>query len=236
MSLFPGTPQRPKEFPGNKGLKIAVEPMKTTITISRQMGTGGSYIGQIIATRLGFKYVDREVLHLAAEEFGCEDEAVASRAERVSSFWERILGGLTFGTPDRHYNPPPVRTFSDKQLFEKQTDILRRIASKHNCIVIGWAGVYVLPRHPGMFNIFCHAPRSFRIKRVLDVYENSNPETARILIKESDEMRERYFAEMTGHEWTCAHNYHLSIDTSLLPLEDIAEMIITIIKGRGLID
>jgi len=210
--------------------------MKTTITISRQMGTGGSYIGQIIATRLGFKYVDREVLHLAAEEFGCEDEAVASRAERVSSFWERILGGLTFGTPDRHYNPPPVRTFSDKQLFEKQTDILRRIASKHNCIVIGWAGVYVLPRHPGMFNIFCHAPRSFRIKRVLDVYENSNPETARILIKESDEMRERYFAEMTGHDWTCASNYHLSIDTSLLPLEDIAEMIITIIKGRGLID
>src|SRR6267142_2749978 len=160
----------------NTGRKL--EAMKTTITISRQMGTGGSYIGQVMATHLGFKYVDREVLHLAAEEFGCDDEAIASRAERVSSFWERILGGLTFGTPDSHYNPPPLRTFSDKELFEKQTEILRRIAGKYDCIVIGWAGVYVLPRHPAMFNIYCHAPLRFRIKRVMGLYEHLNPEKA----------------------------------------------------------
>ena len=209
--------------------------MKTTITISRQMGTGGSYIGQVMATHLGFKYVDREVLHLAAAEFGCDDEAIASRAERVSSFWERILGGLTFGTPDSHYNPPPLRTFSDQQLFEKQTEILRRIASKHDCVVAGWAGVYVLPRHPAMFNIYCHAPLRFRIKRVMNLYKDLNPEKAGTLIRESDEMRERYFAEMTNHEWTCANNYHLSIDTSLMPLDDIAQTIMAIMKQKGLI-
>src|SRR6266480_3561609 len=210
--------------------------MKTTITISRQMGSGGSYIGQVIATHLGFKYGDREVLHLAAAEFGCDDEAIASRAERVASFWERILAGLTFGTPDSHYNPPPLRTFSDQQLFEKQTEILRRIASQHDCIVIGWAGLYVLPRHPAMFNIYCHAPLRFRIRRVMALYKDLNSEQAGALIRESDEMRERYFAEMTNHEWTCANNYHLSIDTSLLPLEDIAQTIITILKRKGLIE
>jgi hypothetical protein len=188
-----------------------------------------------MATQLGFKYVDREVLHLAAQEFGCDDEAIASRAERVSSFWERVLGGLTFGTPDSPYNPPPLRTFSDKQLFEKQTEILRRIANKHDCIVIGWAGVHVLPRHPAMFNIFCHAPMSFRTNRVMDLYQDLNLARARTLIKESDEMREKYFAEMTNHEWTCATNYHLSIDTSLLPLDDIAQMIIRIMKQKRLI-
>lgn len=208
--------------------------MKTTITISRQMGAGGSYIGQVIATHLGFKYVDREVLHLAAEEFGCDDEAVASRAERISSFWEKILGGLTFGAPDAHYNPPPLRTFSDQELFDKQTEILRRIASKHNCIVIGWAGVYVLPPHPAMFNIFCHAPLSFRTRRVMELYKEMDLSKARALIQESDEMREKYFAEMTNHEWTCAKNYHLSIDTSLFPLDDIAHTIMTIMKRKGL--
>jgi cytidylate kinase len=142
---------------------------------------------------------------------------------------------LTFGTPDSHYNPPPLRTFSDQQLFEKQTEILRRIASKHDCVVAGWAGVYVLPRHPAMFNIYCHAPLRFRIKRVMNLYKDLNPEKAGTLIRESDEMRERYFAEMTNHEWTCANNYHLSIDTSLLPLDDIAQTIITIMKRRGLI-
>ena len=57
--------------------------MKTTITISRQMGTGASYIGQVMATHLGFKYVDREVLHLAAEEFGCDHDTMASRTSRA---------------------------------------------------------------------------------------------------------------------------------------------------------
>lgn len=48
-------------------------------------------------------------------------------------------------------------------------------------------------------------------------------------------MRERYFAEMTNHEWTCANNYHLSIDTSLMPLDEIAQTIMTIMKRKGLI-
>src|SRR4051812_49523458 len=136
--------------------------MKTTITISRQFGSGGSYIGQVIASKLGVKYVDREVLHAAAEEFRCDRETIEARAERITSFWEKILSGLAIGGPDSTYNPPPLRNFSDKELFETQTEILRKIARKHDCVVIGWAGVHVLPRHEGMFSVFCHAPMSFR--------------------------------------------------------------------------
>src|ERR1041385_2784458 len=200
--------------------------IKTTITISRQMGAGGSYIGQVIAKRLGLKYVDREVLHLAAQEFGCDEETIAARSERVTSFWERVLGGLSFGAPEAVYTPPPLGNFSDRELFEKQTQILKRIASQENCVVVGWAGVFMLPRHRGMFSAFCHAPKSFRVKRIMNVYQNLNEERARTLIAESDRTREIYFNEMTGHDWMCARNYNLSIDTSLQPLEDIAELII----------
>jgi cytidylate kinase len=200
--------------------------VRTTITISRQMGTGGSYIGQLIATRLGLKYVDREVLHLAAEEFGCDEETVAAHSERISSFWERILGGLSFGAADSHYNPPPLRTFSDRELFEKQKEIMKRIAGKHDCVVVGWAGVFLLPRHRGMFTTFCHAPKSFRARRVMSVYPDLTEEQARELIAESDRTRETYFNEMTDHDWSCARNYHLSIDTSRQPLEEIADLII----------
>ena len=199
---------------------------KTTITISRQMGTGGSYIGQLIAKRLGLKYVDREVLHLAAEEFGCDEETVAAHSERVTSFWERILGGLSLGAPDSRYNPPPMRKFTDRELFEKQKEILRRIASQHDCVVVGWAGVFLLPRHQGMFTVFCHAPKSFRARRLMSVYQDLSEERARELIVESDRTREIYFNEMTDHDWTCARNYHLSIDTSRQPLEEIADLII----------
>ena len=200
--------------------------IKTTITISRQMGAGGSYIGQIVATRLGLKYVDREVLRLAAQEFGCDEETVAARSERISSFWEKILAGLSLGPPDSHYNPPPLANFSDRELFDKQTQILKRIASKNDCVVVGWAGVFMLPRHRGMFSVFCHAPKSFRVKRVMNIYDDLSEEKARSLIVESDRTREIYFNEMTGHDWTCAKNYCLSIDTSLQPFEDCAELIV----------
>ena len=202
--------------------------IKTTITISRQMGSGGSYVGQMIAKRLGLKYIDREVLHLAAKEFGCDEETIAARSERVSSFWERVLGGLSFGAPEAGYNPPPLGNFSDRELFEKQTQILKRIASQEDCVVVGWAGVFMLPRHRGMFSVFCHAPKSFRVKRIMNVYENLNEEKARTLIAESDRTREIYFNEMTGHDWMCAKNYNLSIDTSLQSLEEIADLIISL--------
>lgn len=206
--------------------------MRTTITISRQLGCGGSYIGQLIAKRLGLKYVDREVLRLAAEEFGCDTETVAAREERIASFWERVLNGLTFGTPEAPYTPPPLRNFTDEELFEKQTEILKRIASRHDCVVIGWAGVYVLPRHPGMLSVFCHAPDKFRIKRIMEVYRVETVEEARAMLEESDEMRKRYFEAMTGHDWACAENYHISIDTSLLPMEKTAEMLIALLKHK----
>src|SRR6266567_636422 len=146
--------------------------IKTTITISRQMGAGGSYIGQLIAKRLGLKYIDREVLHLAAKEFGYDEETIAARSERAASFWVRVPGGLSVGVPEAKYNPPPLGNFSDRELFEKQTQILKRIASQEDCVVVGWAGVFMLPRHRGMFTVFWHAPKSFRVKRIMSIYDD----------------------------------------------------------------
>jgi len=202
--------------------------IKTTITVSRQMGSGGSYVGQTIAKRLGLKYVDREVLHMAAQEFGRDEEAIAARSERVSSFWDRVRDGLSFGAPDSHYNPPPLGNFASRELFEKQTQLLKRLASQEDCVVVGWAAVFLLPRHRGMFSVFCHAPKSFRVKRIMNIYKDLTEERARTLIAESDRTREIYFNEMTSHDWTCAKNYNLSIDTSLQPLEEIAEVIINL--------
>ncbi|HWQ35819.1 MAG TPA: cytidylate kinase-like family protein [Blastocatellia bacterium] len=208
--------------------------MKTVITISRQLGSGGSYIGQILATRLGLKYVDREVLHLAAQEFGCDTETVEARAERISSFWSRIIKGLTFGAPDGPYTPPPLRDFSDRELFEKQIEIVKKIADKNDCVVIGWPGLY-LPRHPRRFSIFCHAPLGFRVKRSVALGYAPNADEARQVIQESDEMRKRYHATMSGQDWACAENYHLTLDTSLLPLDELAEVIIDLAKRKGIV-
>lgn len=209
--------------------------MRKTITIARQLGSGGSYLGQLLASELGLRYIDREVLHIAAEDFGCDVQELTARAERVSSFWERVWQGLSFGPPEVPYVPPPLRPLSDKQLFDKQTEVMKEIAAECDCVIVGYGGAHVLPNHPGKVNIFCHAPLSFRLRRVMKLYHTKTEEAAREMIQESDEMRKRYFMEMTGRDWSCAENYHLSVDTSLIPLRQIADLLIEILQRKGIV-
>jgi len=206
---------------------------RTTITIARQLGTGGSYIGEHIARSLGLKYIDREVLHLCAKDLGVNETDIALREGRLTSFWERMFGAITFGPPDAPYTPPPLlRRITDRDLFDKQTEIMMRIAEKQDCVIIGRAGGYVLPQHSGSFNIFCHAPMEFRIKRVMELYNAPTQESARTLIEESDDMRRKYYIEMTGREWTDACNYHIAVDTSIHPLDELADALVSMIKMR----
>jgi cytidylate kinase len=205
---------------------------RTTITIARQMGSGGSYVGQIIAQRLKLRYVDREVLNLAAQALGVEEIAVEANSERLVSLWEKIFGGLTFLTPESRYIPPPVRTFSDKELFQKQVEAIKLIAARENAVIVGYGGALVLPCHSRMVNLYFHAPLRHRIKRVLEIYNLNDAEEARQMIEESDEMRRKYFTQMTGRDWACADNYHLCVDTSLLPLQDLSEKLVRFIENR----
>jgi cytidylate kinase len=205
---------------------------KLTVTIARQMGSGGSYVGRLVADRLGLRYVDREVLHRAAEAFGFEAADLEAREERVSPLVERLFGVFGFGQPDGPYTPPPLRQLSDKQLFDKETEIMKGIADEGDCVIIGRGGVHVLRRHPGMVNVLCVAPLRFRVERVMKIYHISSPEAARVIVLESDQMRKKCFAKMTGHDWTCADNYHLCVDTSAMPLTDAADLIIDVIKRK----
>lgn len=205
---------------------------RTTVTIARRMGSGGAYVGRVIAERLGLRYVDREVLHLAAETLGVEASALEPDRERVSTFWERFFGSLSFGAPEGPYSPPPVRALSDKAVFECQTGIMREMAAREDCCIVGYGAAYVLPRHARMVNFFFHAPLAFRVRRVMEIYKVADKERARRMIEESDRLRARYFREMTGKDWACADNYHLCVDTSLRPLPELADGLVRFVERR----
>ena len=203
---------------------------RTTVTIARRMGSGGSYVGRVIAERLGLRYVDREVLRRAAETLGVEEAALERSRERVSTFWERFFGSLSLGPPDGPYAPPPAG-YDDRALFECQTGILKEMAASEDCLIVGYGGAYVLPRHPRMVNFFFHAPLAFRVRRVAEVYK-LDERAAREMVEESDRLRARYFKEMTGRDWACADNYHVAVDTSMRPLPDLAEGLANFVERR----
>ncbi len=88
---------------------------KVVITIARQLGSGGSYIGQQVARRLGYAYIDRQILQLAAKELDVEESEIENRDGRLQTFWEKLLAGFTLGAPFyTSYTPPPCWVSDDK--------------------------------------------------------------------------------------------------------------------------
>ena len=200
---------------------------KTVVTIARQLGSGGSYLGRRVAQRQGFAYLDREILQEAAASLGVDASELEGAEERVGGFWERVLRAFELGTPDVAYFPPPVRAIPDEVLFEIETKVIRRTAVERDCVIVGHAGFHSLQGEPRLANVFVHAPLDFRVRRVADLYRTTDEE-ARAMIERADQDRERFILRMTGKSWYDARNYHLSVDTERTGFERAEEMILAL--------
>ena len=209
-------------------------PNKIAVTISRQFCCGGATIGHLVASKMGFYYADREVLLLAAESLGVPVEEISWRDERLASTWHRITGLFTFGIPDATYSAPPFRTVTDEHLFGLEGKIIKELAEREDCVIVGRGGLHVLRGHPGAVHVFLHAPVEYRIKLAIDAYHAKTEEQAELLIQESDRARQAYLARMAKYDWLRNTNYHLTMDTSVIPPEKTAEVIIDFIKLKTL--
>ncbi|MEW6162238.1 MAG: cytidylate kinase-like family protein [Nitrospirota bacterium] len=200
------------------------------ITISRQEASGGSYIGHLVARRLDFKYFDRDILYEASKYLEVNESEISSLEEKPSSFFEKLLRAFSFEIPEVAYMPPS-RPIYDRDLFDIESKIINEIAERYNAVIIGRGGFYVLRGHPGLVNVFVHAPLNFRIKRIMEVRNISDRDKALSEIEESDRNREKFIRDMTGVNWTDARNYHLCIDTSAVSFTIAEEMIVKLVES-----
>ncbi|MBN1614210.1 MAG: cytidylate kinase-like family protein [Deltaproteobacteria bacterium] len=203
----------------------------TVVAISRQLGSGGSFIGRRVAGRFGFKYLDREILQQAAKYLGEEEARLSYREERVSGFWENFLRTFSFSNPESGYVTPAPALVYDKDLIEVERRIIREVADQHNAVIIGRGAPLILADHPGAVKVFVHAPREFRLKRVMEAYGISNASEALSMIEDTDRRRERYIRTTFGVHMRDARSYHLCIDTGAVGLEAAEEMVILLIRS-----
>lgn len=199
---------------------------RAAITVARQMGSGGSHIGRLLAERLGYTYVDREILSRAAQALGAAETEISNREERLQSTWGKALEAMAIGSPEGPYASLVHRPIADADLFATQAEIIRAFSALEDCVIIGRGGVHVLRDHPRAIHLFMHAPIHFRIHRILELDPALDEEGARRLIEASDREREAFFRRISGRDWLLATQYHLCVDTSLIPLEDAAEAIL----------
>jgi CMP/dCMP kinase len=205
------------------------EKRTTIVTISRQMASGGAYIGHLLARQLGYKYVEREVLHEAARELGVDISELSKRDERRTGFIESLMKSFVFGTPEAAYVPPSRRPIYDQELFETESKIITTIAEKYNAVIVGRGGYFMLRNQPNVVNVFIHAPMDFRVKRLQKFHEISE-EQAREEIGESDREREKFLKTMTDTDRYDARNYHLCIDSAAAGFETAQQMIVSLVE------
>ncbi|WP_228447995.1 AAA family ATPase [Sulfurospirillum diekertiae] len=200
------------------------------ITISRQIGSGGAYVGQQLAKKLNFSYVDREIISQAAKEFSMLEEDLESRDEKVPSFWQSFLQS-SICSPDV-YLPPQVFVPTEEAIFKVESEIIKGIAKDRSAIIIGRCGSHILRDNPNHISIFLHAESQFRQKRIKALYHLSNIEAHKML-EQSDDERARYHQLLTGKSWSDATQYDLCMNTSKLGIDFSIELIAQILNTHS---
>jgi len=193
------------------------------ITISRQLGSGGAYIGQMLAKDLNIFYADREIINQAAKQFSVLEEDLQYREEKTISFWESFFQSFTYAS--QIYIPPQIMGPTDRELFDVETEIIKRIANVRSAVIIGRCSTNIFCHHPNHVSIFLHANTAFRKSRIQKLY-NVTEEVAGRMIIQSDKERALYYQTFTGKEWTDARQYDLVIDTSKIGLDKSEALII----------
>ncbi len=114
------------------------------ITISRQMGSGGTYIGYLAAKELGFRYIDREILLQAANKLGIEPDMLERYDQKSTSLIQNIVQSFSFGAPETPYMPPLGKPVYNKDLFDLESRIMREVAAQCSAIIVGRGGFHIL--------------------------------------------------------------------------------------------
>ncbi|MBQ7268690.1 MAG: cytidylate kinase-like family protein [Bacteroidales bacterium] len=203
------------------------------ITISREIGSGGHTIGQILAEKLNTRYCDKELIRSLEQRFSLSWEKIEKlKGEKKHwladfiQFISPLPTASTLGIQDSEHQSRTEVTTGD--IFMAETEILRELAAEGSCVVAGRSGFFVFKDHPNHLDIFITAPKDRRIRRVMRK-QGLDEASATALITDIDKARENYIERFAGTSRYDARNYDLVINAGNSDEEQIAGMILSYI-------
>ena len=189
---------------------------KRIITISREFGSGGRFIGEEVAKQLGIAYYSENIIDQIAQQSGLSPEYIEENAELSPK-----KGLFAYAFSGRDITGKSV----DDMLYEAQRKVILEIAEKEPCIMIGRNADFILKDRDDVLNIFIHGDMPEKIKRICKLY-NVTEDGAVKLIKDTDKRRRINYNFYTEQKWGMAWNYTLSLNSSQLGYERCEKMII----------
>jgi cytidylate kinase len=193
------------------------------ITIGRQFGSGGRELGKLIASRMGIAYYDKELLNEAARMAGVSQEFFEKSDEKFPSFLSGVLSFSMGFNPVTCYSGSTA--ISDDSVYRSQSDFIHSIANKESCVIVGRTADYILRDHPRCINIFVHASIEDRIRRIMNRGDCASAEQARALAEKTNKLRAAYYNFYTDKRWGDAASYDLTINSSSMPMNEIAAIV-----------
>lgn len=206
--LFPSTRSR-TGTPSAAVAPNAENPL--VITIAREYGSGGHAVGELLAKKLGISFFDGALIRLTAARSGFTREYIRKNEQEIGN---RFLHELYAQNYAYGANELPPRD----AIFLTQTKVIRDIAAKKACVIVGRCSNFILKGRANTFNVFLHAARDERRERVIRNYGVA-PENADAELSRMDAERRNHCLHYTGEDWGLAKNYDLTLDSSRLGID-----------------
>lgn len=202
---------------------------KVIVTIGRQYGSGGTMIGKKLAEALGISFYNREIIEMAAKKSGMSQEIFEKIDETAASslLYSIATGAYMFG----NYVSPQVDLPINDKLFIIQSEIIKSVAARESCVIVGRCADYILKDREDVINLFIHADKKIRKQRAIDEYGIS-ANKADGYISKVDKKRNAYYNYYTGEKWGNSSNYDLCLDSGVLGIERCVYMIKAYIEQR----
>ena len=188
------------------------------ITVSREYGSGGRYVGRLIADKLGIKFYDKEIITKLAEATGLSEEYIEKNEQKRDA--SAILNnGYYMGLDNAD------------ELFVKETELIKELAAKDSCVIIGRCADFILKDEKNVVKVFVYSGMEDKIKRATQIY-GYEEDKAKKEIERIDKLRANHYKHYTDKDWKDFSNYDICINSDLLGVEKSADVICNMVKGK----
>ncbi len=199
------------------------------ISIGREFGSGGKYIGEELAKRFNVKCYDKELLEKVSKDYNIDLSSLEKVDEKQkSSFWYSFATNYTFS--DDKNSVLPIS--AEDSLFLKQAKVIEELYDNESCIIIGRCSDFILKNKQNVISIFLYASdMEFKINRKKEFEKISYKEASK-KIEKIDEQRSNYYNKFTGNIWGDKENYEMCIDVSKVGIEETIQVVENYIKYK----
>jgi cytidylate kinase len=199
---------------------------KRIITISRECGSGGHTIGKLLAEKLDISFYDKKLLELVSQKSGLTEDIIAEQGEHIKS---NLLYNLATNISYAYNVDTKGSMILPDQIFAFQTEIIRGLAEKESCVIVGRCSDYILRNRDDCLHVFIHADMESKKARIISEHRVA-PDLAEAHIKDREKKRSAHYHYYTDQMWGNTKNYSICLDSGALGIEKCVDLIFSALE------